>query len=886
MNVVYPVTFHLPNGATVKAKLVSPVSLAIQRWTLTPQPDGWEYSGTLPSAGPVWASIPDMLDQAAAFDIDIRALYCTPIAGTTVTMNGTLPAGFAYNPATCHLTYDGVTKSAVKSLTWTALNAGISTISPLVPISGAGASIAADTSAPTIPIGLQISGITTTSAVLSGYACSDPSPPNQQWSGMASYLITIPGMAGSPFTVLCAAGNRPALNCADLGSVPTPTTYSQNGADVTMTGCFGSSLYSTGADSCGFACQQLSAPSWFVSTKVVGFAGVVPWSFFALMARTSLASNSKMVLVASDPAGSAAGIFQRVRQATGGDTTDLNANVSSVNITWLGFARNVDTYTSYYSVDGINFIPIGSVTVVLGSTVYVGAALQSSVPTKSVNCTFQQLNIQTNPSWSLPFTGLPPGSSYNYSVQAVDGVGNASMASAIGTFMLQASGGGGSSVLFPRIGWQGLNGSQMPTSATLNQLAQYQYCQLGGPYAGAVGGAKLTRDQAVVGLKGQTLTGKNALLPLVGNYEIIQYNNGLLAEWLAICNARNWWCWQVGSSGINTNKQNFARVVGTDPTTGYYPGQWAAQYLHDRYYTGGGLATATNGAQFASSNLDFIYIDSQGIYLPASGDWRRIGSSQGIDDTQAIAAYCQGMVDYATKLRALSPSKFVVANTSYGYATLPTTGGGRGDVPGQYTGLFDYPMQQFVFGHGVISAYQQGDLPFSLKIYKQAMLGASAASGACTVTGAFTTTDWALLRTAMCTTLLDNGILVAGLGGDASNSGADGIDPSTPSTFPVCDEFWGGSLNLAGFLGRQAATNFGPPPSSAWSNGVQRRDFEFGIVLQNLTNAPQTITPGGGTRYHLNSVYGSQGINNRSAVSGAMTLPAYEGCLLMTSQPP
>jgi hypothetical protein len=148
-------------------------------------------------------------------------------------------------------------------------------------------------------------------------------------------------------------------------------------------------------------------------------------------------------------------------------------------------------------------------------------------------------------------------------------------------------------------------------------------------------------------------------------------------------------------------------------------------------------------------------------------------------------------------------------------------------------------------------------------------------------TGVVDATDYQTLRYSLAFILMRNGWYVAGVRGSGFG---DFIDPNDPTTYPVFDEFWGGTLNLAGYLGTAASSAQGFEQTNPWLQGVWRRDFSNGIVLANpLGNGAQTVTLGG-TYYHL---HGSQapGINNGQAVT-SVTIPAGDGLVLLNSAPP
>jgi hypothetical protein len=86
------------------------------------------------------------------------------------------------------------------------------------------------------------------------------------------------------------------------------------------------------------------------------------------------------------------------------------------------------------------------------------------------------------------------------------------------------------------------------------------------------------------------------------------------------------------------------------------------------------------------------------------------------------------------------------------------------------------------------------------------------------------------------------------------------------------DEFWGGTLNQRGYLGMPIAA------AVKLANGVWRRDFQYGVSLNNSSGSAHTVSLGG-TYRHLT---GSQapGINDGSSVS-SVTIPNQDGLILL-----
>lgn len=868
------------------------MSLTTDFWTLIPAANGIEYSGYPAGNPPVptWSVIPNQIALTASFSVNVKTTYLTPTVGPTVTLNGSLPTGWTFDGTT--LAYNGTSVGGPATLSFTASYLGSIAPSNSFSVSGIGG-VGADSLAPTIPLGIAASGISTTTATLSGLASSDPAPVTQQSTGLLQYNVAVTGAPGSPFTVASVAGNKPALTFGDIG-VQT-STITQSGADLSFTTTAQDAPYPTNS-ALAYAYQQVTGTSWIASAKVSAFTSSNPFSNWRIEVRSDLTPTGPYIACISTPFAGAKGVSSEFRGTVGGSAANLASGANSTTPVWLFMQRSGDTYSMYYSINGNTLISLGSRVQVLGSAVYIGFGANSA-DGSSVAVTIQQTNIQTAPGWSLNLTGLTIGTSYPVTVTAQDNSSNISAASAAFTFNTTQAVVGAKP--FPRFGVQCFIANQLPTAATIPALAAYPYIQLSGIFQSNVTPPKLTRDQIVTGLKTQPASGKTAVTPFVIQYQDLNeiYNNGQTAvpAWYAACNTNNWWLYNIGSSGTKTPSAigpslwlcDFAIVAGVqkDVATNLYAYEWAAQYIYNSFYTGGGLATDTNAAYQASSSLDGFYLDNAAVrhIQGNAADWLRNGTSQGLSDAASIAASTLGLQKFAQKGYALNPNLLWCGNTSFSYDTLPAGNGGLGLNGSNVYQQFAFPMEQNVWGSVNSSPpplinFQS---PATCMLWYKTIQGSAKTGTNCTLTGSFATGDYAKMRQFLCFTLMDNGYAVMGVSPGAIY---DGVDGSNTATWPNIDEFWGGSLNLGGYLGNPLNTAQGQVQTSAWSNNVWRRDFDNGIALWNASSSPQTINVGG-THYRIRGSL-EPTINTGAAVSGSFTIPASDGLILLNSSPP
>jgi hypothetical protein len=444
------------------------------------------------------------------------------------------------------------------------------------------------------------------------------------------------------------------------------------------------------------------------------------------------------------------------------------------------------------------------------------------------------------------------------------------------TYTISASGGG---PLFPLFGMMCISGG-VPPAGSLAALAPYPLVII------SINGGPISRQAAASGIKSHVVAGtKTAVKPMIVQYNLFNQlyptSYGLNLDWINIVNAHNWKLYASGSSGTPISSDqgvvvDICDVVGQ--ASGLYPYEWAAQWFHDAFISGGGLSTSSTNVAPA---IDAYYMDnaSPDCYGLAADDWLRNGNSS--TTTQKIAAYATAVGQFADKLKAIDPSRPAIGNTTYGYSQT------RGGQFGPINGKFAYPMMQWIFGRAFVSSVVMANGgPGQVMTYYKGCV-ASSSNGSAQMTGGFSMTDYGLMRAALCLTLMDNGYAIFGTHG-TSYSG-DTIDASQPASFPLIDEFWGGALNKGGFMGRRVgAVQTGPV-----ANGVWRADFDNCIALWNSTGAPATVPALGGTFYHLRNNIGAQAINNAAATTGGFTLGTLtqptatgsrqigDGCVLM-----
>ena len=178
---------------------------------------------------------------------------------------------------------------------------------------------------------------------------------------------------------------------ADIGSVGLTGGAAYNGGIYALVGS-GSDIEST-ADGFRFA-YQTSGTNCEIRARVVSVQNTNPWAKGGVMIRDNAATDAANAAVVVTPDNGVA--FQR-RNSTGGGTT--STVVSGVNApTWVRLTRLGSTLTGYYSVDGTNWIQIGtSQTVNLSASALIGLAVTAHNNATTGVATFDHVSVNNAP---------------------------------------------------------------------------------------------------------------------------------------------------------------------------------------------------------------------------------------------------------------------------------------------------------------------------------------------------------------------------------------------------------------------------------------------------------------------------------------------------------
>ena len=173
---------------------------------------------------------------------------------------------------------------------------------------------------------------------------------------------------------------------ADVGAPTLAGSASYASGVFTLDGA-GTDIWGT-SDQCQFVYQQVSGDVEIVA-RVRGVTNQHPWSKAGVMIRTTLAADSAHAYALV----SAANGVRFQRRATAGGQSSSTAASTSLPPAWVKAVRSGNTVTTYWSADGSSWTTIGSVTLPLNTSAYVGIAVTSHNPGARTTATVSDVAV-------------------------------------------------------------------------------------------------------------------------------------------------------------------------------------------------------------------------------------------------------------------------------------------------------------------------------------------------------------------------------------------------------------------------------------------------------------------------------------------------------------
>ena len=261
-------------------------------------------------------------------------------------------------------------------------------------------------------------------------------------SRLLSSVDTVPSVTGRAATdgrlnLATALGGVPALTspppslpepwrAEDIGAVGATGRSSESGGTFTLVGA-GADVWGT-ADAFQFAYQPMPGDGTIIA-RVGSVQSVHAWTKAGVMIRGSSSPSSAHAFLLVSPGKGVA--FQR--RASGGEGSVHTPGTFTTAPRWLRLVRVGGTITASESADGTAWTPVGSATIALGETAYVGLALTSHVAGTLAQAQFDNVSVSLAPVYTAP-----PVTWSSVDIGAVGYAGSATEVN--GTFSIAGSG--------------------------------------------------------------------------------------------------------------------------------------------------------------------------------------------------------------------------------------------------------------------------------------------------------------------------------------------------------------------------------------------------------------------------------------------------------------
>jgi len=184
-------------------------------------------------------------------------------------------------------------------------------------------------------------------------------------------------------TVTAASPSLPAgwLD-VDVGVVGLAGSATYANGTFTVNGA-GTSAWGT-ADGMNFVYQPLSGDGTIVARVVSGASSTA-----GVMIRETLNANAMSIFVAYF----SSRIYSNYRTSTGGSTSQASSGIVSLPY-WVKVVRSGSTFSSYSSLDGVNWVQLGSSqTINMAQNVYIGLGVSSGSTSSLATATFDSVAI-------------------------------------------------------------------------------------------------------------------------------------------------------------------------------------------------------------------------------------------------------------------------------------------------------------------------------------------------------------------------------------------------------------------------------------------------------------------------------------------------------------
>jgi fibronectin type 3 domain-containing protein len=235
------------------------------------------------------------------------------------------------------------------------------------------------------------------------------------------YVVTTENVGGqgassAQVSATPTANMPPPWVAQDIGPVRVngSESYSSNVVTVTASG----NDIASGIDAFRFVYETNSGNCSIVA-RVASQQKIDGWSKAGVMIRRSLNANAANVFIGMTPSN---GVVWQYRSKDGSLGGVANNVTNPVVPCWVRLAQSGSAFTGYYSADGVNWTQLGTTTISMGASEYVGFAVCSHSALSLCTATFDNVSAPGWPPLAGP-TGLTataaPGGQVNLTWNAL-----------------------------------------------------------------------------------------------------------------------------------------------------------------------------------------------------------------------------------------------------------------------------------------------------------------------------------------------------------------------------------------------------------------------------------------------------------------------------------
>jgi len=173
-------------------------------------------------------------------------------------------------------------------------------------------------------------------------------------------------------------------NDADIGSVGQPGSASDSNGVFTVNGS-GADVWGT-ADAFNYAYEPLNGDGQIIA-RVASITNTNSWSKAGVMVRNTLDASSAYAFMLVSVAKGTAFQYRTSAGASAANVTGPAATAPS----WVKIVRSGSTLTGFLSADGSTWQQVGSVSIAMNASVFVGLAVTSHDNTKVCTASFDNV---------------------------------------------------------------------------------------------------------------------------------------------------------------------------------------------------------------------------------------------------------------------------------------------------------------------------------------------------------------------------------------------------------------------------------------------------------------------------------------------------------------